>query len=480
MLKKLPLAILAILCVLGLNAQRYLTPQFTNVTVTKDVKYGANLGYNSSFTSSEDLMMDVYEPQGDTATHRPVIILGHAGSYLSLYAWGTKEQYSVVELCNRFAKLGYVAVSINYRLGWSAGSSDAETREKTIINAVYRAMQDFKTCIRYFKKDASTVNNWKVDPCKIFVGGTNSGGYSSLAVANLNKQSELLGVKFLDSQGHPYIDQSKTGDFDGFGGTENMDNYPGYTSTARAVLALGAATGDSIWVEPGEIPVVAMSGVDETTTPYNTAIVITGSGTAIIVVSGAGDFMPRQERLGNNDVFKSAMLPAGPPNRNGSGVVTQPVEGLYPFYGAMFEPWSWYDGTQPVGDATLNPSASQVKAMKYIDTIMAYTAPRFFEIIKDNAACTVTTGIQDVKSETGFDFTAVPNPASNTITVFSKDAKEIVEAAQLLDLNGRIVAGVADNRAYYAVLNVNDVANGIYTIAMKTVNGVAVKKVVVQ
>ena len=461
--------------------QRYLTPQFTTVKKTAGVKFGENLGYNSSFLTTEDLLMDVYEPDGDTATNRPVIILGHGGSYLSLYQWGVREQNSVVELCNRFAKLGYVAVSISYRLGWAAGSTDAETREKTIINAVYRAMQDFKTCVRYFKKDASTTNLWKADPCKIFVGGTNSGGYSALAVANLNKQSELVGVKFLDSNGNPYIDQTKTGDFDGFGGTQNLNNHTGYTSTARAVLALGAATGDSTWVEAGEIPVVAFAGVDETTTPYNTAIVITGSGTAIIVVSGAGDFMPRHDRLGNNDVFKSAGLPQGPPNKNGAGQITTPIEGLYPLYGARFEPWSWYDSNQPIGDPALNPGASETKGKLYIDTIMAYTAPRFYEIIKDNSACQVTVGINDVDQTSTVDFTLAPNPSSSTITLFSSSSDVNITTATLYDFNGRAVRTITNNQAYYAVMNVNDLANGMYAIEIKSADGrQAIKKVIVQ
>ena len=446
------------------------------------MKYGANLGYNSAFTASEDLLMDVYEPTGDTVKNRPVIILGHAGSYLPLYPWGVKEQYSIVELCNRFAKLGYVAVSIDYRLGWSAGSTDAETRENTIINAVYRAMQDFKTCVRYFKKDASTTKLWKTDACKIFVGGTNSGGYSALALANLNKQSELTGVKFLDNQGMPYINQSKTGDFDGFGGSENLNNHPGYTSDARAVLALGAATGDSTWVEAGEIPVVAFSGVDETTTPYNTAIVITGSGAAIIVVSGAGDFMPRTDRLGNNNVFKAASLPQGPPNKNGAGAITQSLEGLYPFYGQKFEPWSWYDGSQPVNEPTLNPSASQPKALKYIDTIMAYTAPRFYEIIKDTTSCQITvSAIEDISKNKVINFTTDPNPSSNTITVFSSSVETLITSVTMVDMNGRIVRNIENNKNYYAVVPVADLANGMYAIDIKTKDGIqSIKKVIVQ
>jgi hypothetical protein len=288
-------------------------------------------------------------------------------------------------------------------------------------------------------------------------------------------------VKFLDSNGNPYIDQTKTGDFDGFGGTQNLNNHTGYTSTARAVLALGAATGDSTWVEAGEIPVVAFAGVDETTTPYNTAIVITGSGTAIIVVSGAGDFMPRHDRLGNNDVFKSAGLPQGPPNKNGAGQITTPIEGLYPLYGARFEPWSWYDSNQPIGDPALNPGASETKGKLYIDTIMAYTAPRFYEIIKDNSACQVTVGINDVDQTSTVDFTLAPNPSSSTITLFSSSSDVNITTATLYDFNGRAVRTITNNQAYYAVMNVNDLANGMYAIEIKSVDGrQAIKKVIVQ
>lgn len=462
-------------------AQRYLTPQFTNVKVTKDVKFGENKSYSSLFSTIEDLTMDVYEPDGDTLGERPVIILGHGGSYLPLYQWGVKEQYSVVEMCNRFAKLGYVAVSISYRLGWEAGSSDPEVREKTIVNAVYRAMQDFKTCIRYFRKDYTTGGNqWKVNPCKIFVGGTNSGGYSALAVSNLNKVSEMEAPKFLDSNGNPYVNQSLTGDFDGFGGTENVDNYLGYNSNASAVLSLGAATGDTSWVEAGEIPVVALHGTDETTTPYNTAIVITGSGTAILIVSGPGDFMPRVERLGNNDVFKNASLPQGPANKNGAGQITQSVEGLYPLYGAKFEPWSWYDNTQPVGDPALNPNASQAKGMKYIDTIMSYTAPRFKAIIDANLPCQVTTSIKEAKvAQTTFK--VLPNPVTSFFTVFASSPNVQIEQVRLFDLNGKIVLNHQNETGYYSAVNTENIANGIYLVEISSSNNMKeMKRIVVQ
>lgn len=481
-MKKLSTLLCFTLFLTGIGfSQRYLTPQFTNVKVTKNVKFGANKGFSSLFTQVEDLTMDIYEPDGDTLSERPVIILGHGGSYLALYLWGVKEQYSTVEMCNRFAKLGYVAVSIDYRLGWEAGSSDAEVREKTIVNAVYRAMQDFKTCIRYFRNDYATNNNqWKIDPCKIFVGGTNSGGYSALAVSNLNKVSEMEAPKFLDSNGDPYVNQSLTGDFDGFGGTQNVDNYPGYNSNASAVLALGAATGDTSWVEAGEIPVVALHGTEETTTPYNTAIVITSSGTAILVVSGPGDFMPRVERLGNNDIFKNASLPQGPPNKMGSGQITQSVEGLYPLYGAKFEPWSWYDNTQPVGDPALNPNASQSKAMNYIDTIMSYTAPRFKAIIDANTPCQVTTSIKETETAKTT-FKVLPNPVTSFFTIFASSPNAEIKHVRLFDLNGKNVLNHQNETGYYAAVNTENIANGIYLVEISSSNNLKeMKKIVIQ
>lgn len=481
MKKLFTLATLTILFVGSSIAQRYLTPQFTDVKVTKNVTFGENFTYSSLFTQKAAMLMDVYEPDGDVETNRPVVILGHGGSYLPLYPWGKKEQYSVVEMCTRLAKLGYVAVSIDYRLGWEAGSPNAEVREKTIINAVYMAMQDFKTAVRYFRKNYAEDNNqWGIDPCKIFVGGTNSGGYSALAVSNMNKPDELLGIKFLDSNGDPYVDQSKTGNFDGFGGTKNFDNFPGYNSIPAAVIAMGAATGDTAWTEPGEIPVIAFHGTDETNTPYNTAIVLTSSGANIIVVSGAGDYMPRVERLGNNDVFKNASLTPGPANKDGNGNITQPVEGLYPFHGARFEPWSWYDNAQEIGDPALNPTASKTKAMLYIDTIMSYTAPRLNAIIEANQTCEVSTSIRNVNTN-DVSFTLVPNPATSTLTIFASNTNENIASVNLIDLSGKVVLNHQNESGYYAVLNVEAISNGIYIAEMLTESGVKdLRKVVIQ
>ena len=56
--------------------------------------------------------MDVYTPDGDSYTERPLIIFAHGGSFWS----GNKTNPMMVALCESFMKRGYVAASIQYRL----------------------------------------------------------------------------------------------------------------------------------------------------------------------------------------------------------------------------------------------------------------------------------------------------------------------------------------------------------------------------
>ena len=49
-----------------------------------------------------------------------------------------------MEQCKRFAQKGYVAVAINYRLGWNPISEDENVRRSTLIQAAYRGLQDLE------------------------------------------------------------------------------------------------------------------------------------------------------------------------------------------------------------------------------------------------------------------------------------------------------------------------------------------------
>lgn len=449
---------------------RYLDEVFTNVDVDTTIQYGQNYEYYTGFTTLKPLVMDVYTPAGDNATNRPVILLSHNGSFLPEaitsqggFCFSGRKDSSIVELCKRFARRGYVAVSFDYRLGWNFQSGDAETRAKTIIQAVYRAMQDSKTLIRYFKNDfVNNGNQWGIDTGKIVLGGSNSGAYVALAANSLNDTAELSQSKFVGTGG-PFINQDTLGDFNGFGGLLNQSNYPGFSSRFQATLALGGAVGDTSWIQAGEGPVLAFHGVNEFLTPYNTGLVVTSTLQPVIEVSGSGDFMPVYNRLGCNNSLSPNNFEDGPPNRQG-GVSTVSYEGLYPFYNAGYEPWNWY----PCTLTTINPAANKTRANLYIDTIMGYSSPRLYKLLIDNSY-QGPTGIFEAKND--ISMSVYPNPANNYFGVKVAAEQSPIASVQLVDVTGRVVSELQNVAAHYAAVSVAEFTNGIYTINVKLTDG---------
>ncbi len=149
-------------------------------------------------------MMDVYEPTGDTETDRRVLVMLHTGSFLPAIAngqpTGDKSDFAIVEACKNYARRGYVAVAVNYRLGWNPVSTSEDVRRATLIQAAYRGLQDTKTAVRFLRKTAAEDGNPYGVGEKFAVGGYGTGGYLSLAVASLNDyESELLMAKFIDN-----------------------------------------------------------------------------------------------------------------------------------------------------------------------------------------------------------------------------------------------------------------------------------------
>src|SRR5205085_819950 len=120
---------------------RYLDSLFTS-TVTSDVIYGNNIDIRTGSPVAMDLKMDVYEPTGDACLSRPLVIFLHAGTYLPILyndaCTGTKTDSSIAETCRQFAYRGYVAVSMDYRVGWTPLSTNQDTVTGSLFQAAYR------------------------------------------------------------------------------------------------------------------------------------------------------------------------------------------------------------------------------------------------------------------------------------------------------------------------------------------------------
>jgi carboxylesterase type B len=108
-------------------------------------------------------VMDIYTPSGDTESSRPLIVYMHTGNFLPPLlngsALGTKTDNQAVEICSRFARMGYVVASIDYRLGWNPTAATQAERTYQLINAAYRGVQDARTAVRYFRMNAAEMGN---------------------------------------------------------------------------------------------------------------------------------------------------------------------------------------------------------------------------------------------------------------------------------------------------------------------------------
>ena len=144
--------------------QRYIDPMF-DVTTTFNVEYQQARPYGSLFNQAYHL--DIYEPEGDTLSQRPVIVFQFGGGYLI----GDKLFPPAPTYCPMWAERGFVCVSINYRLGFSATSQGSAER------AVYRGVQDLQAALRFLCEFS---DDYRIDTDRIIVTGNSAGAVSTL------------------------------------------------------------------------------------------------------------------------------------------------------------------------------------------------------------------------------------------------------------------------------------------------------------
>ncbi len=252
---------------------RYWAEIFPNVTIDNAVNYGSNVDVSGT---TQTLRLDVYEPTGDTVQYRPLLVFAHGGSFIG----GTKTDQDVVELCTRFAKMGYVCASRNYRLGLGFPIDSAHAGR-----AVIRAVQDMKAAVRFFRKDVTMGNTYKIHPDYIFAGGSSAGAFMALHLA------------YMDSVDVPaYLNIAN------LGGIEGASGNPGYPSNVLAVINLCGALGDSSWIQPGDIAFVSMHGNVDNTVPYGSTTIYV-LGIPLLVIDGSATLHIRANNIGVNNPF---------------------------------------------------------------------------------------------------------------------------------------------------------------------------------
>ena len=339
------IALMIVITSISVNAQqmRYLDDVFTNVTVISDVQYAENISILPAVLSGgvnppalSPILCDIYHPTGDSLTDRPVVVVAHTGSFLPPVVngqpTGNKLDSSIVHNCMRWAQKGYVAIAMNYRLGWNPTSTDQDTRTSTLLQAAYRGVQDCRSLVRFLRKSVAVDGNpYGIDHNKIAIGGQGTGGYLSLAAATLDTVGdtspwqEIYLTKFFNlSTMQPYVYPPFFGNYDGTDsagvpvvdsttgtviGTAwmNIPNNPTYSSDFNFAFNIGGCLADSSWLEQGDMPIVSFHCAKDENGPYsNGDVIVPTTGQFVVEAQGSYIVQKHQEMYGNNSVFANA------------------------------------------------------------------------------------------------------------------------------------------------------------------------------
>ncbi|MFA9271748.1 MAG: carboxylesterase family protein [Baekduiaceae bacterium] len=200
-----------------------------SVQTTPDLQYGQAPGPGGT---PQKLLLDVYAPAGDTAAKRPAVIWMHGGSF----KYGSRKDSMTVELAQRFARRGYVAVSISYRLLAEEACGGSASTERC-MPAALAAADDERAAIRYLRSRAAEL---RIDPDRIAIGGISAGGVASV----------LAGA---------------TADTPGTSGN------PGPSSAARAVVSISGGLPTNLVFTAGDPPTLFWHGMEDTVVPFEWA-----------------------------------------------------------------------------------------------------------------------------------------------------------------------------------------------------------------
>jgi len=343
------------------DGRYYNRDYFTQWDSTENILFGSGPAVGNGQT--QNLHMTVFEPQGDQLAKRPLVVLTFGGSFV------TGQRSDIYALCLEFVRMGYVAAATDYRVGFFMPS------EVTTTQAVVRGMHDMKAAVRYFYKDAQTVDQFKIDTNYIIVGGVSAGAICALHTAYLNDNNEIPSYLANDTAG--------------MGGVEGLSGNPGYSSKVAGVIDFSGTLGDTAWIKPGDAPIVGLHDLADNTVPFGTGPINAGGFPTGLTANGTGTIMLKTDMLQIPNALKT-----------------------YPGSGHV----SYFNGSQQKWD----------EAIDFVK-----------EFIGDLVCGSATLFVQN--NDAGKQLSIYPNPSNGSFTLsFSNSSKEFY-ACLLTDITGRVV-----------------------------------------
>ncbi|MEM9820056.1 MAG: T9SS type A sorting domain-containing protein [Bacteroidota bacterium] len=493
---------------MGIAQERYVSEVFTDdeINLVEDINFATNatifaLLFDPTVDEfvPEPLFMDVYEPdQGiDTEENRPVVVVMHGGDALPRLVngacWGDKRDSVTVTTARKLARMGYVAIAPNYRLGWNPLTMAQDAFLDGLVDAGVRAQQDMRACARFLRRNVDEGGNtYNINPDQIALWGTSSsaGTYSGFA-GYINEIEELQSPTYFvtDEDGNIFnvYNEMESGNIDGTvvgmnaaGDTTNYPNHVGYSS-AFQLTALGSAISlDPGIIDADEPPMIMFGNPDSPVTQFDEGpIQLPTTGEVVAFAQLSAGLIKEAEGAGLNDAWKSAgltdeftMAQQADPNFGA-------VEGWLPLYGDPDNeyPWvHWDEANCPENEGSFDilPGASRDMAIEQIDFMAGYFGVR--ACITFGLACPSVTSVREVLLDEKI-VTLAPNPTTNELRIEANYGRTIEEVS-VHSIEGRLVRHFEVNTRNFQTDELN-VLPGFYTVLVRFEDGVVSKKLVV-
>lgn len=184
----------AFLCGVPATAQHCVSGRYGEQPIFEEseIEVSPNVPYATvthAFTGQTlTLELDVWAPSADADAEvaRPLVLLIHGGSFLA----GNRNEMN--GYCLEFARRGYVAATITYRLGWNCDPNVGlgacllcASEAGKLRTAVYNAIQDAHAAARFLYHNAA---EYGIDPETFFIGGVSAGSITALGTAYLSQE----------------------------------------------------------------------------------------------------------------------------------------------------------------------------------------------------------------------------------------------------------------------------------------------------
>lgn len=511
-MKKLYLSLIVCLAFLSIQSyaqNRYLEEVYaeSEIKITSNVHFATNatilpiLFQGATEFLPEPLFMDVYEPDPsmDTETNRPVVMVVHGGDALPMLAnnacWGDKLDSVTVNTALKLAKMGYVAVAPNYRLGWNPLATTQDAFLDGLVDAGVRVQQDLKACARWLRKNAAEDGNtYGINPDQIAIWGTAStaGTYAGFA-AYINEveetQTETWFVTDADGNIRNTYDEAQAGNLDGTvvgmlpnGDTTNYVNTPGYSSRFQI-----AALGSGISLDPGtldldEPPMIMFGNPNSPVTQFPLGpIQLPTTGEVVAFVQLSQGMITEANTIGLNDPWINAGFTDVYTTAQQADPNFGAQEGWLPLYGHPDNeyPWVWWDEVNcPVSAASFDvlPEANRDMGILQIDTMAGYFGVRACFTFSLNCA-----GIPNATKEVVLDESLVsvaPNPTEGNLTIEAPGG-QMIEDIRIMSINGQEMGRYQVENSFFQIEDLN-LTPGFYLAIVRFEDGIVPKKIVVR